>query len=247
MSTLTTKDLTIGYKKEKPLFKNMDLKFSQGDFIALLGQNGVGKTTLMKTLCGLHKPVSGNIYIDSLNIVSLSSLERAKKISVVLTQRPNIINFSVFEFVSFGKFPYTNWLGSLNDSDIDHVNHIVEIVGLKKKINQKISKLSDGQSQKVMIARALAQDTDFVFLDEPTSYLDIKNKFEILTLLKTIAKDLQKGILISTHELSLASQLCDNFWCMSNDGVFFQELPKKSIDEKEKLMKCLQIPNDFIL
>ena len=212
MSILTTSNLTVGFSSEKTLMKDVDLALKPGDLIGLIGQNGVGKSTLIRTLCGLHPPVSGDIMLDSKPIAQYSPKEIAQKIGLVLTGKPESLNLSVVELVALGRHPYSNWLGMLNNKDKEIIEHSISQMEINYIAQKKLYELSDGQLQKAMIARALAQDTDLIILDEPTSHLDLKNKIEVLNLLKKITEN-GKGILISTHEIQLSAQVCSAYWC----------------------------------
>ncbi|MEQ9403016.1 MAG: ABC transporter ATP-binding protein [Cyclobacteriaceae bacterium] len=213
MSHLTTHNLSIGYSPEKVLISEIDLDLIPGKLVGLVGQNGVGKSTLIRTLCGLHPKLSGSIELDDQQIEAYTPKEMAKKISVVLTGRPEALNLSVIELIALGRFPYSGWLGTLRSEDKQMVEESMTQMEINYLATKKLFELSDGQLQKVMIARALAQDTDYIILDEPTSHLDLKNKIEVLELLKRIAGS-GKGILISTHEIQLASGVCHEYWCV---------------------------------
>jgi iron complex transport system ATP-binding protein len=217
---LETKDLNIGYRAEsgdKVLGVSLNLKLEKGKLVALLGPNGSGKSTLIRSISGLLSILGGSIFIEGDSIDNLSRNKRAQKISVVLTDSINTVGLSVFEVVSYGRFPYTNWLGKLVDNDIKIIEESLKLVDMLDYINRKINTLSDGERQRVMIAKALAQQSDIVILDEPTAHLDLVNRVEMMKLLRKLAHEQNKAILLSTHELDLAMQSADILWLMSNN------------------------------
>jgi len=222
----------------------INLSLEHGQLIGLVGQNGVGKSTLIRTLCGLQPKLSGEVGLTGINIEKLSAKEIAKKISVVLTGRPESLNLSVLELVALGRHPYSGWLGNLKKIDREKIEEAITQMEVNYLAKKRLFELSDGQLQKVMIARALAQDTDLVILDEPTSHLDLKNKIEVLHLLKKIAKT-GKGILISSHEIQLSAQVCDQFWCMDFGKEMLVGDPKKLIGSGE-LQAYLHIPREIL-
>jgi len=212
MSLLRTHDLAIGYGK-KQLSGGLNLSIEPGQLIGLIGQNGVGKSTLMRTLCGFQKALGGEVLIAEKSLSSYPANDLAKKISVVLTEKPGAQNLTVLELISLGRHPYSGWLGQLREADIAAMERAFEQCQIHYLLEKRLHQLSDGQLQKVMIARALAQDTDLILLDEPTSHLDLRNKMEVLELLKTVSAS-GKSVLISTHEIPLAAKVCDTFWGM---------------------------------
>lgn len=212
MSLLQTYNLAIGYGT-KHLAEGVNLKIEPGQLIGLYGQNGVGKSTLIRTLSGFQKPLSGHITFGEQSLAELKPSLLAKKLSVVLTEKPSAQNLTVLELISLGRHPYSGWLGQLKDEDIKAMESAIEQTQIHYLLEKRLYQLSDGQLQKVLIARALAQDTEVMILDEPTSHLDLRNKVEVLELLKEVAGT-GKSILISTHEISLAAKVCDIFWGM---------------------------------
>ena len=213
--------LNIGYTSKKQqicIAKEINTTIKEAKFIALLGKNGVGKSTLLRTIANMQASLHGEIFIEGKNSKTLSPVAFSKKVSVVLTERIPPSNLSVYEIIALGRQVYTDWIGNLSKADrfiIDDVMNQVQIQTLK---NKKIDELSDGQYQKVMIARALAQNTPIILLDEPTAHLDIINKAEIFKLLKSLVKTKNKTIVISSHELQLAIQSTDDLWLMTDEG-----------------------------
>ena len=223
--------LTIGYNKST-VVKEISASFNSGELICLIGRNGEGKSTLIKTLCKLLPPISGSILINDNDLFKLNDKEFANLISVVLTSKISITNISVKEFIAFGRYPYTNWLGKLNKDDEEQIIAAIEMCGILPLMNRDFSSLSDGEKQKVNIARAIAQNTPIIILDEPTAHLDLVNNVEIFKLLKELAHQYNKTIMFSTHYIEFALQLADKI-CLVNDGSFFCDTPKNIIDSKK--------------
>ena len=219
---LKTKDLAVGYstKKNKTIIASaINIELKQGELIGLVGANGIGKSTLLRTLAKVQPQINGHIVFNDKPLQEYSNIDLAKVLSLVLTEHFASKNLTVFELIALGRQPYTNWIGNLSKLDITIVNKAIKqtnIINLKTK---KCFELSDGQLQKVMIARALAQDTDLIILDEPTTHLDMYHKAYILKLLQKLVKDTNKTILFSSHEIDLAIQLCDKLIVMNETNV----------------------------
>ena len=228
---LKTHDLSIGYKTKKAetiVTSNINIALKKGELIGLVGGNGIGKSTLLRTLTKVQDKLDGSIKLHNKTLVKTSNLELAKTLSVVLTEPLASKNLTVFELIALGRQPYTNWIGNLSEDDIEIIHKALfqtNIIDLKHK---KCFELSDGQLQKVMIARALAQDTDLIILDEPTTHLDMYHKAYILKLLQRLVKETQKTILFSSHEIDLAIQLCDTMIVMTPSKVI-SDTPKHLI------------------
>ncbi|MBU2929352.1 ABC transporter ATP-binding protein [Winogradskyella psychrotolerans] len=219
---LKANQLSIGYntkKAETIIASNINFELQKGQLIGLVGANGIGKSTLLRTLIKVQPELSGSITLNDKDLKSTSILELAKQLSIVLTEPLTSKNLSVFELVSLGRHPYTNWIGNLTDADITIINKALVHVNILNLKDKKCFELSDGQLQKVMIARALAQDTDVIILDEPTSHLDMYHKAYILKLLQKLTKETGKTILFSSHEIDLAIQLCDTMIVMQKEKV----------------------------
>lgn len=219
---LETQNLSIGYSSKKGahvITHAINIALQKGQLVGLVGANGIGKSTLLRTLTNVQKPLQGEIYINSKSLTDFSSVELAKQLSLVLTEQIASKNLSVFELVALGRQPYTNWVGNLSSKDIAVTEKAMRQTNIEMLRDKKCYELSDGQLQKVMIARALAQDTDLIILDEPTTHLDMYHKAYILKLLQRLAKETGKTILFSSHEIDLAIQLCDTVIVMSKDKV----------------------------
>ena len=229
-AVLHTDDLNIGYKARSGgvlnVAEHIDVDLHSGELICLLGPNGSGKSTLIKTLAGVQPKIYGKITIFDEPVETLSRKEIAHRLSTVLTDRVTVGNLSVYNLVAFGRSPYTGWLGSLSEEDEEKVRWAIDATGLTEFVNRDINKLSDGERQKVMIARALAQDTSVILLDEPTAHLDLPNRVEIIRLLRELAHETGKGILLSTHELDLALKAGDRIWLMNRERELFEGVPE---------------------
>lgn len=217
MISLSTYNLSIGYAKKNDDYivqSGLNLELQAGELVCLIGPNGSGKSTLMRTLSGLQKPLKGKTLISGKDINLLSQQEKALLISMVLTDRVDVENATVFDIVSLGRYPHTHWWGGVSEEDGAIIREAIEMVHLEDKTGNYLNELSDGERQRAMIAKALAQDTPIILLDEPTAHLDLPNRVEIMLLLHKLAHQTQKGILLSTHELDLALQAGDRIWLM---------------------------------
>jgi iron complex transport system ATP-binding protein len=205
---------------------NINVALQKGEVVCLLGPNGSGKSTLIRTLSGLHQLLDGTIFLDDKKLDRFSNKHIARKISTVLTDQLTIGNLSVYELVSFGRSPYTGWFGSLTRQDEEVVEWAIESTGIEQFVDRDVLRISDGERQKVMIARALAQNTSTILLDEPTAHLDLPNRVEIIRLLRKLAHQTQKGILLSTHELDLALKAADTLWLINRKGDVITGTPE---------------------
>lgn len=219
---LKTSNLTIGYaskKKITTIATNLNIGLEAGNLVCLLGENGIGKSTLLRTLTKVQPALNGSIFIENANLKDLSNLDLSKKLSLVLTEKIPESSLTVFELVALGRQPYTNWVGQLSTKDLEIIQEALKQTNTHHLINTKYYELSDGQLQKVLIARALAQNTAVIILDEPTAHLDIHHTIETFILLKELASKFGKTIIISTHEINLALQLADELWLMTSQGL----------------------------
>lgn len=224
--------LSLGYRNGKRINKvSEDLNFNleKGKLTCLLGPNGVGKSTLVKTIMGQVPPLSGEIFLEGKPLTSFSQKALAKKIAVVLTEKITTGNLTVGQLVALGRIPHTGWLGKLSDEDQKMVEQAISQTHTGYIRNQPLSECSDGQLQKTMIARALAQDGDILILDEPTAHLDLVNRFEIMHLLRQIAKESKKAVLVVTHDLEIAIETADIFWLMQCGQPLVTGLPEDLI------------------
>lgn len=214
--------LNIGYGNDKIIFPDISFAAYEGEFIALLGVNGIGKSTLLRTISGLQKSVSGNISVGEKLLDSLSVQERAKLISIVLTEKIFVDNISIREFVALGRMPYTSWLGNLSDDDSKEVEKVIAVMNMEKLKDKLFNQISDGEKQKVLIARALCQQTPLIILDEPTAFLDFRNKKEILDLLSSVSKTMKKIVILSTHDIEASFEYCNKCWVMTEEKKFVE-------------------------
>ena len=227
---LEAKKLTIGYKG-KEIAQGINLVASAGQFISLLGQNGVGKSTLIRTLANMQPPLSGVVQLDGISLAELPKSQLATKVGIVTTKKVGTSNMTVYEMVSLGRYPYTNWFGKESQEDIEKVDAAISVCEIDYLKGSKLGEISDGQYQKTMIARAIAQDTDFIILDEPTAHLDIVNRKSVFKLLKKIITERNKGIIVSTHELDLAKEFSDELWLMDFNSPVMVGTPGRLQDE----------------
>ena len=229
---LEGKNVAMGYKKGKSVHwiaEQLSFNLYSGKLTCLLGPNGVGKSTLIKTILGNDVLQTGVIQYKGMDIRKFSSKTLAKKISVVLTDPLKATNLTVGQLVALGRTPFTNWLGTLSDKDHKVVSTALEITKTAYLQKKKVGEISDGQLQKVMIARALAQDGELIILDEPTAHLDLVNRYEIMHLLREIAHTNRKAILVVTHDLDIALNTADEFWLMPQKGPLLHGIPEDMV------------------
>jgi iron complex transport system ATP-binding protein len=215
---LRTTDLIVGYTKDKkdfPLFEKLDLCLYHGELVCFMGSNGIGKTTLIKTLAGLQKPLQGSVQFPDNQSVAL-----------VLTDRITSALMTVQDLVTYGRYPYLDWSISLSAKDYEIIERAIKLVHLESLLSKRLFELSDGQLQMAMLAKALAQDTPILFLDEPTAHLDLNNRVEIMNILRSLSRSSGKSILIATHELDLALQTADRIWLATPDHKILQGIPE---------------------
>ncbi|WP_226390477.1 ABC transporter ATP-binding protein [Penaeicola halotolerans] len=227
---LTAENLTIGYvhkKAQKVILSNLNFSLYQGEVVGLLGANGVGKSTLLRTLSGVQPELAGTISIEGKPLSSFSKNELAQKLSLVLTDSIRQSQLTVYDLVALGRIPYTNWTGHLSPNDHQKVAEAIALTHIQYIQEANLDELSDGQLQKAMIARALAQDGEIMILDEPIAHLDIPNKLDIMKLLQNLARTTQKAIIIATHELELALQMSDKLWLLECDSQLTVGLPEE--------------------
>ncbi|MCH6201241.1 ABC transporter ATP-binding protein [Aquiflexum sp. LQ15W] len=216
-SILQATNLSLGYQKgsrSNVIAAHISFSLEKGKLTCLLGPNGVGKSTLIKTILGQIPALKYQVYLDKKPTNSISIKDLSKKIAVVLTEKINSANLTVKQVVSLGRIPHTGWLGNLSVADQQKIDVAIQSTHINYIENRPMSELSDGQLQKVMIARALAQDCEILILDEPTAHLDLINRFEIMHLLRDIARNKNKAVLVVTHDLDIAIDTADEFWLM---------------------------------
>lgn len=212
------KNLTTGYG-EHIVARNINSIIPEGNLISLLGPNGVGKSTLLRTLCAFQPAISGDIIINGTSLQELTQAQLSRIISVVLTERLDVRAMTVHNLVSLGRSPYTGFWGRLDEEDERQVRQAIDQVGISELYEREIGTLSDGELQKAMIAKALAQQTPIILLDEPTAFLDFPSKVEMMRMLHRLAHEMNKTIFLSTHDVEMALQLSDQLWLMTAEGV----------------------------
>lgn len=203
------RDITLAFGS-RALIRNASARFTNGSMTALLGRNGTGKSTLLRAMASLGAVQGGDIVVDGVALGELSSRDLARKISFVNTERVNVEALTVHDLVAIGRSPYTDWMGRITAQDEEIIARSISTVGIEHLTYRNVETLSDGEAQRVMIARALAQQTDVILLDEPTSFLDLPNRYELCLLLQRLAHDEGKCVIFSTHELDIALSLADN-------------------------------------
>lgn len=214
--TVAVRNLVTGYTdrhhNEKIVTAGIDAKLYSGEFTCLLGPNGAGKSTLLRTLSGFQPPLGGSVEVEGKSLTDYTPAELSRVIGVVLTDKPELTNMKVEELVGLGRAPYTGFWGRLSEQDRNIIDEAMGLVGIEALKGRSVDTLSDGERQKVMIAKALAQETPIIFLDEPTAFLDYPSKVEVMQLLRTLSRVKDKTVFLSTHDLELALQIADKAW-----------------------------------
>ena len=237
MESVVLHNLSIGYLtkgNEKVVASGLNATINNGELTCLLGRNGIGKSTLLRTLSAFQPALEGEIVISSTPppspITSLTDKQLSRLIGIVLTEKPDVQNMTIEELVGMGRSPYTGFWGTLDDEDKKIVGEAIQLVGIENLQGRMVHTLSDGERQKVMIAKALAQQTPIIYLDEPTAFLDFPSKVETMQLLRRLALEEQKTIFLSTHDVELSLQLADKIWLME-PGYLSVGTPRQLADE----------------
>ncbi len=215
---VTLHNIEIGFG-HRTLIAGGNACFVGGELVALLGRNGSGKSTLLKAIAGLESPLRGDVEINGRNILHMSALQRASMVSFVTTERRRIAGLRVEDLVALGRAPYTNWVGRMQEVDREIVASSLDLVAMSHMAERSVERLSDGELQRVMIARALAQQTPVMLLDEPTAFLDMPSRYELVSLLTSLAHNQGKCIIFSTHELDIAQNHCDRVALIDNEQI----------------------------
>ena len=224
------RQLSIGYKTRKGVHTvatDISATIHGGALTCLLGENGVGKSTLLRTLSAFQAPLDGTIALDGRTLDTYDDAELSKTVGVVLTEKPDVGRTTVYEVVALGRSPYTGFWGTLGADDRQAVDEAIAMVGIGHLSQREVGQLSDGERQKVMIAKALAQQTPLIFLDEPTAFLDYPSKVDMLLLLRRISREAGKTVFLSTHDLELALQIADTVWLMGSGGTILVGTPRE--------------------
>ena len=220
--TIQLQHLSIGYRVKhgiKTVAAGINGTIYSGELTCLLGPNGAGKSTLLRTLSAFLPKIGGEIVIEGRELATYSDKEMSRKIGVVLTEKPDVRNMTVRELVSLGRSPYTGFWGTYSKEDLRIVDEAISSVGISALAGRMVHTLSDGERQKMMIAKALAQQTPVIYLDEPTAFLDYPSKVEVMQLLRRISQEAGKTVFLSTHDVELALQLADRIWLMEQGGA----------------------------
>lgn len=233
-ATLRAQDLTVGYPAKHStniVLQGLNLSVRAGELVCLLGPNGIGKSTLLRTLSGIQPAVSGFVEINGVDLRRLSPLELARRVGVVLTERPLVGALSGHRLVELGRYPHCDWLGRLGPRDRDVVDWAIAAVSANHLAMRDSSKLSDGERQRLMIARALAQEPSLLLLDEPTAFLDVPSRVELMGLLRRLAREEGLALVVSTHDLELALRMADTLWLVAPGGRVYSGAPEDVILE----------------
>ncbi|MFC2086816.1 ABC transporter ATP-binding protein [Bacteroidota bacterium] len=224
-------ELDIGYHKLQPVYEHINFSCFEGEFVAIIGKNGIGKSTLLKTIMKILQPIQGNILYQNNDINTIQRNDFYKLFSFVSTQPVRVNHLNVFDLVSFGRYPYLNLFAKKTVEDLAIVEESIQITGIQHVKYKNVAELSDGERQKALIARCIAQDTPVVILDEPLAHLDLPSKYEIISLLKVLSEKKGKTILVSIHDFSIAMEVADKIWFMGESGSF-EGAPEDMLLEK---------------
>lgn len=235
-------DVTVGFGNNK-IVSEITLELKKGEILTLIGPNGAGKSTILKTVTKNLKPLKGTIYLDGNDLTVISNKEKARKMSVVLTERIRPELMTCREVVALGRYPYTNFFGRLTGEDEEKIEESLAMVNALDIAELPFDKISDGQRQRILLAKAICQEPQIIILDEPTSFLDIKHKMELLFLLKELTKKKKTTILMSLHEIELAAKISDKLACVKGNQILCMG-NSKEIFTKECIMKVYDITDE---
>ncbi len=245
MTLVKINEVKLGYSPADPIFRKFSIDAFPGELVALVGRNGIGKSTLIKTINGLLRPLSGSVEVMGTNIAYMHRHKRSRVLSYVPSEPVRVPNLCIRDFVAVARFPYVGWSNSLSSGDWEMVHYALSLVGIEHLAHRDITTVSDGERQRAMIAFALAQDTKVILLDEPTAFLDLPNKYEMVRLLSHLANHKQKAIIYSTHDLQGAINEADIIWMMLESG-FVSGAPEDLALSKQfdKLLANTQVEFD---
>lgn len=224
----------IGYKaggRDIVIASGLNGSFHKGELVSLIGRNGCGKSTLLRTIAGFQPLLGGRVVQDGKDVSVYSIQERSRMLSIVTTNFKPVPNMTVFDLVAMGRSPYTGFWGKLGAEDVRKIEDSIRLVGMEDYRDRTVETLSDGERQKIMIAKAIAQETAVIILDEPTSFLDYPSKVKTMQILKTLAHDCEKTILVSTHDLEQALQFSDRIWLLDDEKKLIINTPSEMVEE----------------
>lgn len=230
---------------EKCLVRDITLKVEGGEMVTMLGANGVGKSTLLRTICGELPPLRGEVYIGGINTHTAGRAHLAKRLSMVTTDRVEQEGLSVRDVVAMGRYPYTGFFGRLDREDYRIVGEALNAVGMAEYTDRQINSLSDGERQKVMVARALAQDAPVMVLDEPAAFLDVASRVELNALLASLARERGKAVVMSSHDVSQALDQSTRIWLLTGDGTLTDSTPDDLLRAHEDSCSCSPLDRLF--
>jgi len=241
-------NLEIGYRSAsgnvKAVFGPVNIAVIAAEMIGIIGRNGIGKSTLLRTIAGLQPQLHGKVFLDGVENTKIQPNDMAKLVSYVSTESAGMHFLRVNELVAMGRFPYTGWLGRLDHTDLRFIKEAAELTGITPLMNKSMLELSDGERQKVMIARALAQDTPIIILDEPTAFLDLPARYDIMRILNNLTLQYNKTILFTTHDLAIAMDIADKLWVMVQ-GTLHEGAPEDLLIKKVFRKLFLNSPVEF--
>ena len=239
---LHTANLSLGY--QSPLFTGLNLTLPEQRLICLIGRNGAGKSTLLRTLAGIKKPLNGNVFLDGKMMAKMSEKEISKRLSIVLTDPVKVPYMTVKDLVMFGRYPHFGGQVKITPEDDAIVVSAIRNVGIEHLTSRQLTTLSDGERQKAILARSIAQQTDFIILDEPAAFLDFPSKIELMRLLKNLVKNHSKAILLSTHDIEMSIAISDTLWLIDNQRNIIMGTPEELI-ENHIIAETFNIPSSF--
>ncbi|MBP5495042.1 MAG: ABC transporter ATP-binding protein [Lachnospiraceae bacterium] len=248
---IKTEKLTIGYNG-KPLIKDINIAIKKGEIITIIGPNGAGKSTLLKNLARQLDPIEGSVYLEDFKVSEMSGSELSKKVAILFTDRIKGEMMNCYDVVATGRYPYTGYFGLLSAKDKEIVENTMKLVKVEELREKDFKKISDGQRQRIMLARALCQEPEIVLLDEPTSFLDIRHKLEFLSILEKMKEDKKLTVIMSVHELDIAQKISDRILCLKGDTVdkfgtpeevFTEEYIRNLFDVAEDINKYAEKKN----
>ena len=229
MAVMTLESVTTGYRAGRAateISRGLTATLRAGEFTAVLGPNGAGKSTLLRTTCGLQAPLAGRVLLDGEDVATMAPRTRAQRLGIVLTEQVRTWGLRAYDLVALGRQPHTGWSGRLGDDDRLAIARAMEATGAAEFAERQVAELSDGERQRVMIARALAQEPRALVLDEVTAFLDLPRRVDIMLMLRRLARDLGRALLLSTHDLDLALRTADRIWLMGKGGTFHTGSPE---------------------